>query len=35
MGDEIFNVVPEINTERLKLREITHEDAESIYKILC
>jgi ribosomal-protein-alanine N-acetyltransferase len=34
MWDEIFSVFPEINTERLNLREITHEDAESIYKIL-
>ncbi|WP_055668592.1 GNAT family N-acetyltransferase [Desnuesiella massiliensis] len=34
MGDEIFNVFPEIKTERLNLREIKQEDAESIYKIL-
>jgi ribosomal-protein-alanine N-acetyltransferase len=34
VGDEIFNVFPEINTERLNLREIKQEDAESIYKIL-
>lgn len=34
MGDEIFNIFPEINTERLNLREIKLEDAESIYKIL-
>lgn len=34
MGDEIFNVFPEINTERLNLREIKQEDVESIYKIL-
>lgn len=27
MGDEIFNVFPEINTERLNLREIKLEDA--------
>lgn len=34
MGDEIFNVFPEISTRRLNLREIKQEDAESIYKIL-
>ncbi|MDD4297702.1 MAG: GNAT family protein [Ruminiclostridium sp.] len=34
MGDEIFTVFPEINTERLNLREIKQEDSESIYKIL-
>lgn len=34
MADDIFNVFPEINTERLNLREIKQEDAESIYKIL-
>jgi ribosomal-protein-alanine N-acetyltransferase len=34
MSDEIFNVFPEINTERLILREIKQEDAESIYRIL-
>lgn len=31
MEDEIFSVFPEINTERLNLREIKQEDAESIY----
>ncbi|SFB10407.1 GNAT family N-acetyltransferase [Clostridium frigidicarnis] len=34
MEDEIFNVFPEISTERLNLREIKKEDAESIYKLL-
>jgi [ribosomal protein S5]-alanine N-acetyltransferase len=34
MGDEIFNIFPEINTERLNLREIKQDDAESIYKLL-
>lgn len=34
MEDEIFNVFPEISTERLNLREIKLQDAESIYKIL-
>jgi len=34
MGDNIFNVFPEINTERLKLRKIKQEDTESIYKLL-
>jgi [ribosomal protein S5]-alanine N-acetyltransferase len=34
MGDEIFNVFPEISTERLNLREIKHEDAEGVYKLL-
>jgi len=34
MGDEIFNVFPEINTERLNLRQIKQEDAENIYIIL-
>ncbi|WP_017415868.1 GNAT family N-acetyltransferase [Clostridium tunisiense] len=34
MVDEIFSVFPEINTERLNLREIKQEDRESIYKIL-
>lgn len=34
MEDKIFCVFPEINTERLNLREIKQEHAESIYKIL-
>jgi ribosomal-protein-alanine N-acetyltransferase len=34
IGDKIFSVFPEIITERLNLREIKQEDAESIYKIL-
>jgi len=34
MSDEIFSVFPEISTERLNLREIKHEDAKSIYKLL-
>lgn len=34
MEDEIFSVFPEMNTERLNLREIKQENAESIYKIL-
>ncbi len=34
MVDEVFSVFPEINTERLNLREIKQEDRESIYKIL-
>jgi len=33
MADEIFRVFPEINTERLVLREINQEDAEGIYKL--
>ncbi|MCM1991675.1 GNAT family N-acetyltransferase [Oceanirhabdus seepicola] len=33
MADEIFSVFPEIFTERLVLREIKQEDAESIYKL--
>ena len=34
MGNEIFDLFPEINTERLILREINQGDVESIYKIL-
>lgn len=34
MVDKIFEVFPELSTERLKLRRITQEDAESIYKLL-
>lgn len=34
MGNEIFNVFPQISTERLNLREIKQEDAESIYQLL-
>ena len=34
MGDEMFVVFPEIKTERLNLREINQDDAESIYKLL-
>lgn len=34
MGDEIFNVFPKMSTERLNLRNIKLEDAESIYKLL-
>lgn len=34
MKNEILNVFPEMSTERLNLRQIRQEDAESIYKIL-
>lgn len=34
MTDEVFNVFPEISSERLNLREIKHEDVTSIYKLL-
>ena len=34
MTSEVFSTFPEISTDRLHLREIKQEDAESIYKIL-
>jgi ribosomal-protein-alanine N-acetyltransferase len=34
MSSEIFSSFPKIITERLVLREITEQDAESIYKLL-
>lgn len=34
MSSEIFSSFPNIITERLLLREITEQDAESIYKLL-
>lgn len=34
MIDKIFDVFPELSTERLHLRRITDDDAQSIYKLL-
>lgn len=34
MNSEIFNLFPQLITERLVLREITAQDVESIYKLL-